>query len=101
MENEMPRQRLSTATVLLPDGTAVLVTPDQDLPEGVTDDDINPAVFAPWGAPEDHHDVEGLEYDEMTAKELAKLARERNLEPESGKKADLITALEEADASDN
>lgn len=94
----MPRQRLRTVTVELPGGGAVLVTPDEDLPEGVKDSDINERAFEPWGG-EQEFDVSGLEYDDMTAKELSRLVKDRGLEPESNKKADLITALEENDAS--
>ena len=97
----MPRQRTTTVTVLLPDGSAQMVTPDQDLPEGVNESDINPAAFEPWGGAteDDERDVEGLEYDDMTVKELGRLVKDRELEPASHKKEDLITALEEADAS--
>lgn len=97
----MPRQRYTTVTVELEDGSAVLVTPDEDLPEGVSDKDINPKAFEPWGgASDDDMNVEGLEYDDMTVKELSKLVKDRELEPASHKKEDLITALEEADAGD-
>ena len=95
----MPRQRLRTVTVELPGGGAVLVTPDEDLPEGVKDSDINERAFEPWGGGDESDSLEGLEYDDMTAKELSRLVKERGLDPESNKKADLITALEENDAS--
>jgi hypothetical protein len=96
----MPRQRLRTVTVLTEDGSAVLVSPDEDLPPGVKDGDINERAFEPWpGEEEVEHDLSGLEYDDMTAKELASEVKNRGLEPTSQKKADLITALEEDDAS--
>ncbi len=96
----MPRQRLRTVNVLTEDGSAIMVTPDDDLPEGVRDGDINPKAFEPWPGDEDvEHDLSGLEYDDMTAKELAGLVKDRNLEPSSQKKADLTPALEEDDAS--
>lgn len=93
----MAKTRYRTATVVIPGGAeAILVAPDQDLPEGVSDSDLNPKVFTPWT----ETDMEGFtNYEDMKVPALMRMAKDRNLSPDSHKKADLVAALEEDDAS--
>lgn len=91
----MARKRLRHVDVLLDDGTSVTVGPDDDLPEGVRDSDLNPKAFEPWTGDADSD--EDLSYDDMTQKELLAEVKRRGLEPDSTKKADLQAALEEDD----
>jgi hypothetical protein len=63
--------------------------------------DRNPDVYY---EPEDSvqaADGEVVNYNDLTVPELTDLVKDRGLEPKSSKKADLVEALEAADAGDS